>query len=310
MRVLTVSRELGGGECWRETYGFLPRVVEHFWVDVVGLALDLVCPTTIVSYGANNSTKVATSHVNGLAVIERLDGCQKVCVLLKQVGQLQQHATPLVGCCLLPRALEGLAGGRDCNVNILLGTFADLADDLLGRRVDDIELLLVGALDPLAVNVPEGTNLLLASVECQTGGRVVAGHWGTYSPMGCLYVPVTGVLSSANKDMLLDMWCSILLWCCSLWEWWGVSSVGTAVKRCVARRIGYQKEYGTGRWGGRRSQGRPAADERNNHGDGTGWRGEPRARRHGNQQRERGCGEPLRLGIRTVESNTMELSTV
>lgn len=83
-------------------YRLRPGVVEHVRVNIVGLALDLVCPTTIVPYAANDGTNIATSHVDRLAVVERLDSGQKVCVLLEQVGELQQQATPLGRGSLLP----------------------------------------------------------------------------------------------------------------------------------------------------------------------------------------------------------------
>lgn len=126
------------------------------------LALDLIGPTTIVPYGTNDGTKITTGHVDGLAIVEGLDGGQEICVLLQKVGQLQQHATSLVGCCLLPWALECLASSGNGDIYIFLGGLVDLADDLLGGGVDDIELLLVDALDPLAVNVPgrEGSLVL------------------------------------------------------------------------------------------------------------------------------------------------------
>lgn len=52
----------------------------------------------------------------------------------------------------LPGSLESLSGSGDSKVDILLGTFADGGDDLLGGGVDNLKLLLVDTLDPLAVN--------------------------------------------------------------------------------------------------------------------------------------------------------------
>jgi hypothetical protein len=53
---------------------------------------------------------------------------------------------------LSPLTLESLAGSTDSQVDILLGTFADGADDLLGGGVDNLELLLVDTLNPLAID--------------------------------------------------------------------------------------------------------------------------------------------------------------
>lgn len=54
----------------------------------------------------------------------------------------------------LPCTVEGLAGGRDGDVDVLLCGLADGCDDLLGGGVDDLELLLVDTLNPLIVNEP------------------------------------------------------------------------------------------------------------------------------------------------------------
>lgn len=168
-------------------YRLRPGVVEHVGVNIVGLALNLVCPTTIVPYAANDGTDITTGHVDGLAIVERLDSSQQVCVLLEQIGQLQQQASPLGGGSLLPRALECLAGGSYGQVDILLVTLVNLGDNLLGGGVDNVELLLVDRLDPLAVNVPEKRRKVLVPVAREEqvivwgdGGR------GTHKPMGCL----------------------------------------------------------------------------------------------------------------------------
>lgn len=84
------------------TYRLRPRVVEHVGVNIVGLALNLVCPTSIVPYAANDGTDITTGHIDGLAVVERLDSGKQVCVLLEQIGKLQQQARPLGGGSLLP----------------------------------------------------------------------------------------------------------------------------------------------------------------------------------------------------------------
>lgn len=64
------------------------RVVEHARVDIVGLALNLICPAAIVPYGANDGTNVAARHVDRLAIVKRLDSGQEICVLLEKVGKL------------------------------------------------------------------------------------------------------------------------------------------------------------------------------------------------------------------------------
>lgn len=138
------------------TYRLLPCVVEHVRRNINGLALDLVGPAAIVSYAADNRADVSAGHIDGLSVVQRLDGSQQIHVLLGQVGQLQQVDAALLGRDLAPLALESLPCGGNGEVDILLGGLGDGADDLLCGGIDDLEGLLVDALDPLVVDEAGG----------------------------------------------------------------------------------------------------------------------------------------------------------
>lgn len=127
--------------------------MEHAGLNVDGLALDLVGPASVVSDAADDGADITTGVGDGLSVVEGLDGGEEVEVLLGKVGKLQQQDASLVGGGGLPDAVEGLAGGLDGEVDVLLGTLADGGDGLLGGGVDNLELLLVNTLNPLAVNV-------------------------------------------------------------------------------------------------------------------------------------------------------------
>lgn len=126
--------------------------MEHIGLDIDGLTLDLVGPAGIVSEGANDGGDIATGVGDGLSVVERLNSGEDLAVLLGDIGELVQEETTLVRGSELPGGVEGLAGSGDSKVDILLGTLADGGDDLLSGGVDNLELLLVDTLDPLAVN--------------------------------------------------------------------------------------------------------------------------------------------------------------
>lgn len=155
--------------------------MEHVGRDVDGLALDLVGPAGVVSQAADDGADVALGHGDGLSVVEGLDGGEEVGVLLGDVGELVQVDGTLGGGDLLPNALERLARGGDGDVDILLGSLVDGTDYLLGRGVDDLEGLLVDALDPLVVDEPvdDGCKSKVSSSGLEGGGGIIA-----YSPVG------------------------------------------------------------------------------------------------------------------------------
>lgn len=136
----------------RITHWLLPCVCEGLWVGVDGLALDLVGPATVVPQAAGGSSHIALGHGDGLSVVQRLDGSQLVEVGLHQLGQLDEQLATGLGGGVPPLAIEGLPRSGDGNVDILLGGLGDGADDLLGGGVDDLEGLLVYALDVLIVD--------------------------------------------------------------------------------------------------------------------------------------------------------------
>lgn len=113
------------------TYGLLPCVVEHVRGNVNGLALNLVCPSTVVAQAGGDGTNISLGHGDGLAVIERLNSSEHVEVLLGEISKLEEHGAAGLGSGLLPGTVEGLACGGYSEVDILLGGFADGADDLL-----------------------------------------------------------------------------------------------------------------------------------------------------------------------------------
>lgn len=129
--------------------------MEHVRGNINGLSLDLVGPATIVSQAANNGADITTGVGDGLSVVERLNSGKEIEVLLSKVGKLEKVVASSLRCGVPPFTVESLAGSSNSQVDILLSTFTDGGDDLLGGGVDDLELLLVDTLGPLAVDEAE-----------------------------------------------------------------------------------------------------------------------------------------------------------
>ena len=128
------------------THGLLLHVVEGFRASVDGLAVNLVRPSSVVFQAADDVLDVRCCHHDGLAIVQRLNGGERLHVGLDEVGKLDEHARPGLGGDLLPGALECLSGGGNGNVDILLGGFCDRADWFLYAR-----LILPCAVDRLCV---------------------------------------------------------------------------------------------------------------------------------------------------------------
>ena len=113
------------------TNGLLLDVVESVRGGIDDLALDLVCPSTVVPQAAYAHADVDLGHGDGLAVVKRFDGSKQVKVLLEQVCELHEQLAAVLWGFSPPRTVEGLACSGDGNVDILLSGFVDLGDDAL-----------------------------------------------------------------------------------------------------------------------------------------------------------------------------------
>lgn len=135
------------------TYGLLADVVEAVGCCVDDLTLNLVGPSSVVPQATSGGRDIdVPGHAESLTVVESLNRGEKIGILLKEVGELDKQLSSVLWCLLPPWAVEGLACGSDSNVNILLGGLGNIADDLLGRWVDDLEGLAVNGLYELIVD--------------------------------------------------------------------------------------------------------------------------------------------------------------
>lgn len=75
-------------------------------------------------------------------------------MLLEEICKLAEQLSSVLGCLLSPATLKSLAGGGNGNVDILLGSLVDGANNGLVGGVDDLEGLAVYTFDELVVDEP------------------------------------------------------------------------------------------------------------------------------------------------------------
>lgn len=122
------------------------------WVGVDNLALNLVGPAGVVVEGTNAHADIDLGHGDSLAVVESLNGCEEVEVLLEKVCELVEELSTVLWGLTSPWAVECFAGSGDGDVYILLGGLGYGADHLFGGWVDGLESASVNASNPLVVD--------------------------------------------------------------------------------------------------------------------------------------------------------------
>src|SRR6266516_5291831 len=92
-----------------------------------------------------------TRLTNGFAVIQRFQDGQQARVLL-DVTRNSIH----VACAYMPRRFaprfKGCPRCRNSSINISASSGSNLCQRLTGRRIDAIDILTIGRLDPLVIN--------------------------------------------------------------------------------------------------------------------------------------------------------------
>jgi hypothetical protein len=107
------------------TYGLVAGVVEHIRVNIDRLTSDLVGPSGVVSDATDDGANIAAGHVDGLAIVKRLDCGKQLAIGLTQVGKLVHELGSLVWRNAAPSVVECLSGGRNSDIDILLRGLAD-----------------------------------------------------------------------------------------------------------------------------------------------------------------------------------------
>ena len=121
--------------------------------------MKLVRPSAVVSQTTGSRPNIGFCHGQRFAIVEGFDGCELLGVFLEEIGQIDQVLPSLVGCHFAPALLKRLAGYGDGNVDIFLCGFVDGDNGLLGRGIDGLKGLALGAFDEFVVDEPKNYGL-------------------------------------------------------------------------------------------------------------------------------------------------------
>ena len=134
------------------TNRFLLGVVESLGIRLNDLAVNLICPATVVSEGSGAHTNVDFGHTERFTIVQGFNRREEFEVLFKQICQIHQVFSSLLIGDFTPSGLKGFAGNGDGVVNIFFGGFVDFADRFLGGGVDGLKSLAILSLDELVVD--------------------------------------------------------------------------------------------------------------------------------------------------------------
>lgn len=121
---LILTGEVPWDNLANNTNGFVAGVGELVLGRFDGLALDFICPTGVILDRCDRISNVdGLGPTEGLAIVQSLDGRKFLKVLLHEVSELVEEGTALSSRAVkTPNCVECLLGGRNGDVNILLGT--------------------------------------------------------------------------------------------------------------------------------------------------------------------------------------------
>lgn len=109
-------------------------------------------------------------------------------MLLKQFSKLQEQAATSSGCGGAPFAIKGLSGSSNSDIDVLLRSLVDLADDGLIVRVDGIEGFAVNTRNKFVIDEPK--IMVSCKIPMQFGAIFFSSRCrekkaNTYKPVGC-----------------------------------------------------------------------------------------------------------------------------
>jgi len=116
------------------------------------LALNLVCPSTVVSQTSSAQADISLGHAEGLAIVQGFDSCELIEVLFEEVGELHEVSPSLLWGDSSPCSFKGLPGSGNGVVDVFLRSFVDGYDGLFVARVDALERLAILAFHKLVVD--------------------------------------------------------------------------------------------------------------------------------------------------------------
>jgi hypothetical protein len=88
----------------------LSSVIKRAGTSIYSLSFNLVCPAPVIAKTASRHGNIHPSKGQSFSIIESFDGSKKLKILIEQCGKLDEKLAALFWCCLLPGAVECLAG--------------------------------------------------------------------------------------------------------------------------------------------------------------------------------------------------------
>lgn len=148
------QREVPWDDLATDAHRLMTGVRQTARVGIDRLADDLVRPATVVPDAVCREGNVALGDLEGLAVVERLDGGDGIQVALEEVRKASEETAALRGDDVPPNTFERFAGGFDGDVNVFLGGLVNGHDGFFVMRVDGFEGLAFYTGDEFIVDEP------------------------------------------------------------------------------------------------------------------------------------------------------------
>ena len=93
-------------------------VVESLMISVDDLAVDLVCPSSVISQAASCCANIALGYGKCLTVVKCFDRGKRIDFLFKKIRELGQQSASICGSGRVPNCVESFSCGGHSDVDI------------------------------------------------------------------------------------------------------------------------------------------------------------------------------------------------